>query len=95
MAFFLFRKLGRASTSPSGFVFSVASRTRNAEKHEKQSDRIMSHGLARRASSNEIRFRGSMRIVKDHKLLGQFSMGDRSSLLNVPLLETSNGITCA
>lgn len=59
----------------------------------KASDRIMSHGLARRASSNEIRFRGPARIVKDHKLLGQFSMGGSIFLTKCPLLETSNGIT--
>lgn len=62
------------------FVSSI--RTRRRKVCTKASDRIMSHGLARRASSNEIRFRGPARIVKDHKLLGQFSMGDRSSLLN-------------
>jgi hypothetical protein len=63
-------------------VSSAASRTRRRKARKKASDRIMSHGLARRASSNGIRFRGPARIVKDHKLLGQFSMGNRSSLLN-------------
>lgn len=37
-------------------------------------------------------FRGSTGIVKDRKLHGQFSMGDRSFSLNASLLRTSNGI---